>query len=188
MWPISCTLAGTVGVYGSADGNGTAASFSSPLGVATDSTGNVYVGDSGNHTIRKITPTGDVSTLAGTAGVFGSTDGIGSAASFDFPVGVATDSAGNVYVADFYNHTIRKITPTGDVRTLAGMAGVVGSADGTGSAASFNFPQGVATDIGGNVYVADSYNDTIRKITPSGDVSTYAGTAGMSGGAAGCIW
>src|SRR5205807_6164625 len=126
-------------------------------GVATDSAGNVYVADSGNNTIRKITPGGVVTTLAGTPGVTGSTDGTGAAASFNFPSDVATDGAGNVYVADYNNNTIRKITPAGAVSTLAG-AGLFGSADGTGAAASFNFPSGVATDSAGNIYVADAGN------------------------------
>ncbi|MEA2345472.1 MAG: hypothetical protein QOF63_3641 [Thermoanaerobaculia bacterium] len=153
--------------------------------MATDSSGNVYVADSYNHAIRKITPAGAVTTLAGLAGTGGSADGTGSAARFYYPEGVTTDSSGNVYVADFYNHTIRKITPAGAVTTLAGLAGSLGSADGTGSAARFGLPYGVATDSSGNVYVADSYNNTIRKITPVGAVTTLAGLAGNSGSADG---
>jgi len=178
---VVTTLAGTAGVRGSTDATGAAASFNQPYAVATDSSGNVYVADSGNSTLRKITPAGDVSTLAGTAGVIGSTDATGAAASFDFPMSVATDGAGNVYVADTVNNAIRKITPSGVVTTLAGTARVRGSTDATGAAASFNFPQGVATDSAGNVYVADTNNFTVRKITPAGDVSTLAGTAGVFG-------
>ena len=111
----------------------------------------------------------------------GSLDGIGGAASFFNPNGIATDSAGNVYVADSYNHTIRKITAAGMVSTLAGTAGVIGSADGSGAAARFAYPQGIATDSAGNVYVADSYNHTIRKVTPAGGVSTFAGVAQQVG-------
>src|SRR6266849_4433383 len=111
-------FAGDMGGGGSADGVGAAARFSSPIGVATDSAGNVYVADSDNSTIRKITPTGMVSTLAGSAGIGGSTDGTGAAASFGSSAGVATDSDGNVYVADTNNHTIRKITVAGVVTTL----------------------------------------------------------------------
>ena len=131
--------------------------------MAVDSAGNVYVADSNNVTIRKITPGGVVSTLAGLAGQYGSADGTGSAARFNNPNGVAVDSAGNVYVADTCNYTIRKITPGGVVSTLAGLAGNRGSADGTGSAARFFSPQGVAVDSAGNVYVADTGNHTIRK-------------------------
>jgi len=174
------TLAGATSI-GSADGTGSAARFAGPFGVATDSAGNLYVADSANHTIRKITPAGVVTTLAGLAGVNGSADGMGSAARFNYPHGVATDSAGNVYVADYGNHTIRKITPAGVVTTLAGLAGSGGSTDGTGSAAQFDYPSGVATDTASNIYVADTYNSTIRKITPAGVVTTLAGLAGGFG-------
>ena len=182
---VVTTLAGTAGVPGSADGTGSAAQFNYPGGVAVDGSGNVYVADIDNNTIRKITPAGVVTTLAGTAGVHGSADGTGSAAQFYDPHGVAVDGSGNVYVADTDNNTIRKITPAGVVTTLAGTAGVYGSADGTGSAAQFNYPAGVAVDGSGNVYVADTYNDTIRQITPAGVVTTLAGTAGMPGSADG---
>jgi sugar lactone lactonase YvrE len=170
------TLAGTAGVTGSTDATGAAASFFLPGGVATDDAGNVYVADSGNRTIRKITPAGVVTTFAGTAGVMGSTNATGAAASFNFPLDVATDSAGNVYVVDPPNQTIRKITPTGAVTTLAG-SGFQGSTDATGAAARFFFPQGIATDSAGNVYVGDTINETIRKITPAGVVTTLAGMA-----------
>jgi Ice-binding-like/Putative Ig domain/Dockerin type I domain/NHL repeat len=178
---VVTTLAGSAGLIGSTDGTGSAARFNSPMGVATDSGGNVYVADFWNSTIRKITPAGVVTTLAGSAGLIGSTDGTGSAARFQYPIGMATDNGGNVYVADYNNDTIRKITPAGVVTTLAGLGGV-GSVDGTGSFASFNQPRGVATDSGGNVYVADTGNDTIRKITPAGVVTTLAGVGGSEGG------
>jgi uncharacterized protein YjiK len=184
---VVSTLAGTAGVTGSTDATGAAASFNGPQGVATDSAGNLYVADSGNYTIRKITAAGVVSTLAGTAGVRGSTDGTGAAASFNSPIGVATDGAGNVYVGDTGNHTIRKITAAGVVSTLAGTAGLTGSTDATGAAASFNEPQGVATDSAGNIYVADNRNHTIRKITPAGAVSTVVGVAGQMGFAPGAL-
>jgi len=178
------TFAGSPGVSGSVDGTGSAARFSAPRGPAVDAAGNVYVADGGNHTIRKITPAGKVSTLAGSAGVSGSANGDGSAARFLFPRGVAVDVSGNVFVADS-NQTIRAITPSGTVTTLAGSAGVSGSADGMGSAARFNDPAGVAVDSAGNVYVAEGQNATIRKITPAGGVSTLAGSAGLYGTADG---
>ena len=172
---VVTTLAGTPGVTGSADGTGSAARFYSPFGIAVDSAGNLYVTDLNNHTIRKITPAGVVTTVAGAAGVIGSTDGSGSAAQFHYPAGIAVDSVGNVYVADTYNYTIRKITSAGSVSTFAGTAGVYGSANGTGSAALFSFPNGVAVG-GENVYVADTWNCTIRKITSARVVTTVAGS------------
>lgn len=178
------TLAGTAGVYGYADGTGSAAQFNYPDGVAVDSVGNVYVADTVNCTIRKITPASVAATLAGSAGVSGSVDGTGSAAQFNYPDGIAVDGSGNVYVADVFNYKIRKITPAGVVTTLVG-SGVGGSADGTGSAAQFNEPGAVAVDRSGNVYVADSGNRTIRKITPAGSVTTIAGTADIIGPADG---
>ena len=153
--------------------------------MAVDSAGNVYVADSNNETIRKITPSAVVSTLAGLAGSSGSVDGTGNAARFFQPTGVTVDGAGNLYVADSLNNTIRKITPPAVVSTLAGLAGTNGSADGTGNLARFNDPFGVAVDGAGNVYVADSLNNTVRKITPSAVVSTLAGLAGSRGSADG---
>jgi sugar lactone lactonase YvrE len=175
------TLAGTAGMAGSADGTGAAARFSAPSGVAVDSTSNIYVADTANSTIRKVTPTGVVTTLAGTAGMAGSVDATGAAARFSAPSGVAVDSAGNIYVADTVNSTIRKVTPAGSVTTLAGAAGIYGSVDGVGAAARFNYPDGVTVDSAGSIYVADRDNDAIRKITAAGVVTTLAGTAGMFG-------
>jgi MYXO-CTERM domain-containing protein len=178
------TLAGSSSVAGSADGTGTEARFYAPEGVAVDPAGNVYVSDTGNHKIRKITPAGVVSTLAG-AGVSGYADGTGETARFREPSGIAADATGNVYVADWGNHAIRKITPAGVVTTFAGSGGVLGDADGTGSAARFQLPSGVAVDAAGNVYVADTLNHTIRKITSAGVVTTLAGLAEAKGSAAG---
>ena len=185
---VVSTLSGLAGASGSADGTGSNARFNNPYHVAADSAGNIYVSDHQNHTVRKITPARAVSTLAGMAGVSGSTDGTGSNARFNYPVGVAVDSLGNVYVADYQSHTLRMVTPDGDVSTLAGLAGVNGSADGTGSEARFALPWGVALDTTGNLYVADCGNHTIRKIKPVGadwEVSTLAGLAGVNGTADG---
>lgn len=166
------------------NGTGTSATFWIPTGVAVDSNGNVYVADQGNHLIRKIDSNGVVTTLAGRAGVVGSSDGPAKDATFNLPTGVAVDAAGNVYVADSGNHVIRKISEGGVVTTLAGSAGVTGSGDGTGIAADFNTPFGVAVDASGNVYVADYGNHLIRKINSAGLVTTLAGT-GVVGSANG---
>ena len=178
-------FAGTPGVHGTADGSGINARFYDPSGAAVDSGSNVYVADTYNNTIRMITPSGSVSTFAGLAGTSGTANGTGSNARFHYPYGIAVDSGSNVYVADANNYTIRMITPSGSVSTLAGLAGSSGTANGIGTSARFNNPQGVAVDSGSNVYVADSYSSTIRKITPSGLVSTLAGTGGATGNADG---
>jgi len=173
IYYASSTFAGT-GTAGNTDGTGTSAAFNLPAMLAVDTNRNLYVPDLGNNTIRKITPTGVVTTLAGST-TAGSLDGTGAAASFNGPNGVAVDTAGNVYVADTLNNEIRKITPAGVVTTLAGST-TPGSADGTGSAASFNGPTDVAVDGSGNVYVADTLNNEIRKISPAGGVTTLAGS------------
>eukprot|EP00976_Prorocentrum_cordatum_P012871 257450-Prorocentrum_minimum.AAC.1 len=170
---VVSTLAGT-GVRGYQDGEGNAAKFRRPWGVAVDEDGNVIVADTYNSRIRKISPQGLVSTLAGT-GVRGHRDGEGAAAQFKSPSGVAVDREGNVFVADYDNHRIRKISPQGLVSTLAG-TGVAGHRDGEGIAAQFNCPRGVAVDGEGNVIVADFVNKCIRRISPQGLVSTLAGT------------
>src|SRR6185369_8851347 len=148
------TLAGTAGSLGANDGNGREAGFSVPQGLAVDSARNVYVADSLNHTIRKITPSGVVTTVAGTSGQSGSVDGAGRAALFNHPVSVAVDAANTIYVADQGSSTIRKISSAGVVTTLAGKANQAGSHDGQGEIAQFNNPKGVAVDGAGNVYVA----------------------------------
>lgn len=175
------TIAGSPGLAGTADGTGSAARFNVPRAVVVDHDNNIILADSGNHTIRKITPTGIVTTLAGTPGSSGSANGTGSAARFNTPRGLALDANGNVYIADTSNHTVRKMTPAGVVTTLAGTPGSAGSADGTGSAARFNTLRGLAVDGSGNVYVADLLNHTIRRITPAGVVTTVAGSATKSG-------
>ena len=177
---VTSTFAGS-GAVGSAPGQGVLASFSAPWGIALDSSGNVYVADSGSHIIRKITSTGLVSTFAGTAGVPGHANGQGTAASFNTPTALAVDGSGNLYVCDTGNNTIRMITPTGLVSTPAGTAGVQGHADGTGAAASFYTPQGIAVDAAGNVFVMDTFNQTLRLMASGGVVTTLAGTVGTKG-------
>jgi streptogramin lyase len=167
------SLAGQAGVTGASNGRGSDALFNNPWDVAVDAAGNVYVADTNNNMIRKIDPKGEVTTLAGGTAP-GSADGTGTSASFNHPMGVAVDAAGIVYVADTANHLIRRITPKGEVTTLAG-GGKGSAANGLGAAASFNWPTGIAVDGSGNIYVADSANLMIRKITPLGQVSTYAG-------------
>ena len=161
---VVTTLAGSAGMSGSADGTGAAARFNYPYGVTTDGT-NLYVGDFINNAIRKIViSTGFVTTLAGSAGTYGSVDGTGAAARFNMPSGITTDGM-NLYITDSANRTIRKIVIfSGTVTTLAGSAGMSGSADGTGAAARFNCPAGITTD-GTNLYVADYLNHTIRTIS-----------------------
>src|SRR4029077_6812880 len=171
------TPAGLAGSQGTNDGTGSAARFLIPRGVAVGTNGNVYVADTENSTIRKVTPAAVVTTLAGLARNTGSADGTGSAAEFDYPYGVAVDINGNVYVADTSSQTIRKVTPAGVVTTLAGLAPYYGSADGTGNGARFYSPAGGGVDSGGNVYVADQSNHTIRKVTSAGVVTTLAGLA-----------
>jgi sugar lactone lactonase YvrE len=218
------------GTVGLADGNSKEASFSNPMGVAVDSSGNVYVADSRNNKVRKITPDGTVTTLAG-SGKNGSADGKAHLASFFFPVAVATCPDGNIYVADTHNSLIRKIAPDGTVTTIAGKdasqtkdlpdslrrldnpygivaakdgsiyftdwardvirkiggdgkitivagTGNAGADDGPGASASFFLPEGIAIDDVGNLYVADCYNNMVRKIDPKGVVTTLAGKPG----------
>jgi hypothetical protein len=178
---VVTTLAGLLGTSGTNNGTGTAARFTNPLGVAVDASGNVYVGDAGNHAIRKITPAGAVTTLAGLIGTSGTNDGVGSEARFKFPEHVAVDRSNFVYVADAGNSCIRKVAPDGTVTTLAGLSGNRGSDDGTNSAARFYSPFGIAVDPAGTLYVGDTYNQLVRKITPGGVVTTIGGQAGTSG-------
>ena len=176
------TFAGN-GTAGYIDASGGSAEFNNPQGISVDSKGNVYVSDSFNNLVRKITPGGDVSTLAGIP-TLGYTDGPPATAQFYGPAGSAVDGQGNVYVADFGNNVIRKITPAGVVSTYAGngqagyVNGAATSASLTGTSdvvAEFSNPQAVAVDAAGNVYVADHGNNAIREITPAGRVTTLAG-------------
>ena len=219
---------GTVGTFagstkGFADGMGTTAQFDAPYGVAVDRQGQVYVADANNHRVRKISPEGMVTTLAGST--MGSADGVGTEAQFNFPRGVAVDLEGNVYVADTKNLAIRKVTPDGTVTRIgnqimfSGPSGVAvnhegalyvvdsnshriyliapngeagslagrreGDTDGVGGAAEFRYPRGLGMDTQGNSYVADEGNHKIRKVTPDGTVTTYAG--GMNGNEDGSV-
>jgi serine/threonine protein kinase, bacterial len=178
---VVTTFAGTPGSAGSANGIDTLAGFNKPFGVAVDTAGNVYVADAGNNSIRAITPAGLVSTFAGT-GKAGAANGLDTA-TFNSPLGVAVDGSGNVYVADYSNNLIRRISPAGIVSTLAGSA-ASGADNNTGTAATFDLPEGIAVDAADNVYVADNGNNMIRKITPAGVVTTLAGS-GMAGSANG---
>ncbi|MGA6992513.1 MAG: hypothetical protein WBX50_01310 [Candidatus Deferrimicrobiaceae bacterium] len=179
---VVSTVAGNPPRFGGTDGAGAAARFDGPAGVAVIGD-NVFVADTNNHTIRKVTPAGVVTTIAGAAGVPGSTDGSGTAARFLFPGGIAT-VAGDLYVADSQNHTIRKVTVAGLVTTIAGDPGQTGSVDGTGTSARFNNPQGIVA-LGGDLYVTDTGNHTIRKVTTAGVVDTLAGSPGTPGSADG---
>lgn len=161
------------GTAGYVDGPLSAAKFNQPTGLARDSTGNIYVSELGNHTIRKITPAGIVSTVAGD-GTQGSDDGIGTAARFNQPASITLDSQGNLYIGGYEGHNIRKITSAGVVTTIAG-DGTFAYSDGVGTTAKFAKPGDIAFDTQGNFYIADSNNHRIRKMTPDAIVTTFAG-------------
>ncbi len=166
------TLAGSAtGTAGSADGTGSAASFNAPRGICTNSTGTIYVADTGNNKIRAITDRGVVSTLAG-SGAAGQANGTGAAASFNFPVGITADASGNLFVSEWGNDSIRKITP----------AGVVTNFIAGGSNSDLNNPSGLAFDASGNLFVADTGSHSIKKITPAGIITTFAGNVNLAGG------
>lgn len=177
---IVTTLAGDRS-GGDSDGTGAAARFDAPSGIAIDASGTLVVADTFNHTVRKVTPDGVVTTFVGTADVPGAADGYRPTGVFNFPYGIATGPAADIYVADSENHTIRRIDHDGNVSTIAGVALTSGMADGAGITARFSRPLGLAVDGSGNVYVADTSNHTIRKISASGDVTTLAGVAGSLG-------
>jgi ribosomal protein L27 len=180
---VVSTLAGST-TAGAADGTGSAAQFKNPDGLVLDDAGNIYVADASNNSIRKITPEGVVTTFAG-ATTSGTTNGIGSAARFNYPTGITIDAAGNFYVVDAGNHSIRKITSGGVVSTLAGGSGptAIGFVNATGSSARFFSPYGIVADASGNVYVSETNNQTIRKISPTGVVTNFAGaTASFQSG------
>ena len=167
---VVTTFAG--GILGNADGTGTSAQFHSPFGIAVDASDNAYVADYNNKRIRKITPSGVVTTLAGSTSGF--TDGTGAAAQFFSPTHIAVDASGNVFVAD--GNAIRKITPSGVVTTFAGANTTGNYLDGNGTSARFNGINGLSFDGAGNLIVLDTFNYRIRKITPSSDVTTFAGS------------
>ena len=167
------TLAGS-GIMGSGNGKGPAASFGNPMGITIDHSGNVYVADSHNNLIRKITPAGEVTTLAG-SGFPGSADGKGKEASFFYPGGLFADNHGNIFVADTHNNLIRKITSDGTVTSASIISGDL-SASQKDSLIRMDNPWGVASDLAGNLYVTDRNNDLIRKISPQGQIVTLAGS------------
>jgi sugar lactone lactonase YvrE len=163
---VVSTLSGVAMTSGYMDGTGLTAKFNTPTLLALDTSSNLYVADQVNQLIRKISPLGVVSTFAGVAGSDGYADGTATTAKFYNPYGVAVDAGGNVYVTEYNNHLIRKITPSGVVSTVAGAELSAAYVDGTGTAARFNNPNGVAVDTSGNLYLADYNNFRIRKITP----------------------
>lgn len=174
FWPARVTTLAGDGVPGAVDGPAAASRFDDPFGVALDRRGTVYVADAGDsNRIRTIAPDGTVATFAG--GKEGFQDGVGAAAAFHTPSALAFDHEGNLYVADTGNHAIRKIAKDGSVTTLAG-DGTPGDQDGIGRAARFRGPVGIAVDDLGAVYVADTYNDRIRRIGRDGSVTTIAGS------------
>jgi streptogramin lyase len=175
------TFAGLAGVIGSNDGMGTNAQFNGPQGIAVDNSGNIYVADTGNSTIRKITLSGEVTTIAGVANYPNPFDGVGTNALFNHPQALAVDSIGQIYVADTWNYTIRKIATDGTATTLAGRAGYPGNLDGATNRARFQCPTGIAVDTNGTVYVSEFSSHTVRRITADGTVTTIAGRAGSWG-------
>jgi sugar lactone lactonase YvrE len=176
---LVATLAGN-GTCGSADGRNASAQFCNPKGVALDQWGNLWIADTGNHTVRRIDVNGNVSTVAGSPGVCGSTNGRGDAARFCSPQDIDVDKWGNVYVVDTGNSTIRMIDPKGQVRTLAGQAGQCGSVEGSPTVSRLCAPSGIAVE-GNDLYIADTGNATIRRINLDNVTSTVAGVPGSQG-------
>jgi sugar lactone lactonase YvrE len=176
--PSTGNTSTTTGTTTNPDSSNVASSalFSSPSDVAVDASGNLYVADYGNNMIRKITPDGTISTLAGN-GNNGFQNGTGTQATFNGPAGIAIDASGNVYVADFHNNLIRKVTPAGVVSTLAGTVSNPTDSTASTQVSIFSGPTGVAVDASGNVYVADSGDNEIKMVTSSGTVTTLAGNA-----------
>lgn len=166
------TVAGTAGWSGICDGSGPAVVFSLPTAMTFTPSGDLFITDTGNSVIRRMTPDGQVSVFAGNPMSTGSSDGMGLAARFAYPQGIDSDSAGNLYVADTQNLTLRRVTPLGAVSTWAGIPGVSGQADGPCASATFNWPSHLKRDAFGNTYVTNDMDNAIRKISSSGQVST----------------
>jgi sugar lactone lactonase YvrE len=173
------TFAGAPSLAGTQDGTGSAAQFGTLYGIAADSTGNLIVADTGYHTLRRVTTAGVVTTYAGIAATPGSDPGGTGVSTFKNPYSMTFDSAGNMFVADWGNHTIRKITASGFASTYSGTPAMTGGS--TDNPPLYKFPRGVAADSLGNVWVADTANQTIRKIAPAGSVTTVAGSVGVQG-------
>jgi len=182
---VASTVAGAAGQSGALDGAASLARFDSPLGIVVATNGTIYVADTGNHTIRAISSAGGVTTLAGSAGDWGTSDGLGAVARFNGPLGLALDSNGNLFVSDSNNHTIRKIAPDHTVTTWAGAPLIDGFVNGDRAAARFSKPAELRFDSQDNLYVADSFNHAIRKISAEGKVTTVTGFSGQSGAADG---
>jgi sugar lactone lactonase YvrE len=185
IWKVSTTnqktlLAGSPGLPGSTDGTGIGARFNNPNGLALDLAGNLVVADTGNHTIRRVTQGGVVTTLAGSPGLSGSADGT-ALARFNGPFGLAVDATGGVYIADTQNHTIRFLAVNGTVSTFAGTALSPGLVNGPGASARFVEPNGLALAPNGTLYVADYGNSCIRAISPAALVTTFSGQGGLPG-------
>jgi len=168
------TFAGTAGQSGSIDGVGAAARFNEPWGICSTPGGVLYVADTKNNKIRRVKPNGTVSTIAG-SGNYGTSNGPSLSATFGNPTGIEVDGVGNIYVADHLTHIIRKISTNNIVSTIAGTPYIPGNVDGQGSDAQFWRPYGLTLDNDGNILVADEWNHKIRKVTPSGQVTTLAG-------------
>jgi sugar lactone lactonase YvrE len=174
-----------VPITGSSDTTG--GQVNTVAGMVAGQNGDLLWTDDFLNVVRRLSPAGDLTTMAGTRRTPGALDGVGQEARFNGPAGLVADAAGNAYVADFFNHTLRKISPGGVVTTIAGSAGLPGSNDGLGTSARFNRPLGLAIDEAGNLYVADSGNCLVRKVSPSTAVTTVAGTAGRCGFVAGSL-
>ncbi len=185
---VVTTFAGASGTAGDTNNNtGTNARFSSPTGIGIDASNNLYVADTGNYTIRKITSAGAVTTLAGNSGVTGSDNGTGATATFGSPQDVVVAGTGDLYVTDASNYTIRKVTALGVVTKIAGQSGVSGGIDATGINARFATPKLISVDPNNNLFVSDD-NHSIRKVTLAGVVTTPTGSAADDGFSDGYIY